>query len=639
MLRSTPSKTWRSAIAAALVALGLVHGQSASAGTWTKLTTQTPAPGGAGTMLLLTDGTVMVQGGGVTARWDKLNPDSNGNYINGTWSSVASMGLQRLYFASHVLPNGKLWVLGGEYSGPQGSQNITNTGEIYDPVANTWTPIPNFPQPQFGDDPSILLGNGKILCGYIFDGRTYLYDIASNSWSQTGTKLRNDRSDEETWILLPDGSVLSYDIFGSQPNMPGHAQKYVPSTGTWVDTGTVPVYMTGNNVGFELGPATLLPDGRLIQIGANELTALYSPATNTWSAGPLLPNGMGSDDAAGVMLPSGHFLFAADFYLFNSPTKLFDYNYLTNTVTDVTVTLPNALSTRLASLPAFVTRFLMLPNGHALFSAGGELWDYDSSPDGLPLNAWKPAVSTVTNASGNTYTLTGKQLTGISQGASYGDDAEMDTNYPIVRLTDSNGLVKYAKTTNWTPSVATGASTTSTNFTLPTGLASGQLNLVVIANGIPSAVFKFTPGSTTPPPAGGIVTYAWNPASRTLTLTGDAKDNYVTATWRGDRLTLTASNETKIQNGAALTTSVSVVTGTGAINVAGDLKDGADSLTLVSMPVNALTIRFGNGNDKCTLSYCTVNSSTADGGANTDTFTSTTSSITSKSNINFEVDN
>jgi hypothetical protein len=35
---------------------------------------------------------------------------------------------------------------------------------------------------------------------------------------------------------------------------------------------------------------------------------------------------------------------------------------------------------------------------------------------------------------GHTYRLTGRQLNGLSQANAYGDDAQMATNYPLVRL-------------------------------------------------------------------------------------------------------------------------------------------------------------------------------------------------------------
>jgi len=81
-----------------------------------------------------------------------------------------------------------------------------------------------------------------------------------------------------------------------------------------------------------------LPDGRVFQIGANGNTALYTPSTNTWAAGPTIPNGKGADDAPGAVLPNGHVLFAADTPLFNAPTEIFDFDPVANTITDVTPT-------------------------------------------------------------------------------------------------------------------------------------------------------------------------------------------------------------------------------------------------------------------------------------------------------------
>jgi hypothetical protein len=95
----------------------------------------------------LTDGTILVQSyNGQT--WMKLTPDATGSYINGTWTTLASAPTARLYFASQVLPDGTFWLAGGEYSGPGLLPNWSNTGEIYDPVANSWssiTPYPNQP--------------------------------------------------------------------------------------------------------------------------------------------------------------------------------------------------------------------------------------------------------------------------------------------------------------------------------------------------------------------------------------------------------------------------------------------------------------------------------------------------------------
>src|SRR5438093_1554528 len=83
----------------------------------------------------------------------------------------------------------------------------------------------DLPESRFGDDPSAMLPDGRVLAGYISGPQTHIYDPVSNSWSAGATKLDGDRSDEETWVLLPDHSILSYNIF----NNPQEAQRYVPA--------------------------------------------------------------------------------------------------------------------------------------------------------------------------------------------------------------------------------------------------------------------------------------------------------------------------------------------------------------------------------------------------------------------------
>src|SRR5205823_5114678 len=102
------------------------------------------APAGVGTMVLLTDGTV-IGSSNANSTWYKLTPDAAGNYVGGTWSTLAGMSTRRLYTGTNVLPDGRVFVLGGEYSGPSLTNNWTNTGEIYNPLTNAWSPVANFP--------------------------------------------------------------------------------------------------------------------------------------------------------------------------------------------------------------------------------------------------------------------------------------------------------------------------------------------------------------------------------------------------------------------------------------------------------------------------------------------------------------
>jgi streptogramin lyase len=455
-------------------------------------------------MLLLPDGTVMMHdndnGFGSPMnrdRWYRLTPDASGSYVNGTWSQLASMSTQRLAFASDVLPDGRVFVLGGEYSGPSGAKTETNTGEIYNPVTNTWSAVANFPQAQFGDGISKVLPNGTVLTGYIFANATYSYNPWTNAWSTAGSKLNVDTSAEETWVKLPDNSILTYDLEDLIGNN-RRAQRYIPSTNTWVATGTVPVELGSNN-GYpqdvpEIGPAFALPDGRAFFIGASGNTAYYTPSTNSWTAGPVIPNGLGADDAPGAELPNGHIFFAADHIspqLYTGPTSIFEFDPSTNTYTNVTPSISGLHLTN----PATLDTMLVVPTGQVLYNGGANtLAVY--TPDGSANAAWKPTITGISANADGSFTLSGTQLNSLSEGASFGDDAQMDSNYPIVQLTDASNHVYYARTYNWSSTgVATGAAPEVTKFKPPAGL--NAVTVRVIANGIASDPFTFNLAAAT----------------------------------------------------------------------------------------------------------------------------------------------
>ena len=109
----------------------------------------------------------------------------------------------------------------------------------------------------------------------------------------------------------------------------------------------------------------------------------------------------------------------------------------------------------------------------------------------------RPVVNGVSYNGAGVFTLRGKQLNGQSAGASYGDDAQMNENYPIIRLQDGSGNVFYCRTTNWSSvGVGGGATPQTVNFTLNANVIPGNYLLTVIGAGIPSmpSVIRISPG-------------------------------------------------------------------------------------------------------------------------------------------------
>ena len=93
--------------------------------------------------LLLTDGTVLVQQY-QSNNWYRLTPDASGSYIGGTLTQVDSLpsNFKPLYYASAVLADGRVIVMGGEYNYGGGGESL---GAIFDPTVNPptgrWTAV------------------------------------------------------------------------------------------------------------------------------------------------------------------------------------------------------------------------------------------------------------------------------------------------------------------------------------------------------------------------------------------------------------------------------------------------------------------------------------------------------------------
>jgi len=510
---------------ATVFACSAIQSHPASAGTWSGFNNAPPA--GFSNCLLLTDGTVMCANGGGSGgnTWYKLTPDSKGSYKNGTWTQLASMVDTRLYYSSQVLPNGNVYVAGGEY----GTGGSDARGEVYNPLTNSWSFTAAMPFTTT-DAESILLPNGNVLQSNS-QSNFAQYNPNNNTWS--GSVGMPD-TNETDWVKLADDSVLEIISYGR------NTARYIPASNSWVNDAALPVDLYG--FGGELGSGHLLPNGKVFWLGATSNTAIYTPTGNSnpgsWVAGPQIPGGNGAVDSSAAMENNGLILCAVGTTTgFGSSTVFYEYNYSTNSFTQV----GGPTGTSDGTAP-FTTSMLDLPDGTVLYQGTG-LYLY--TPSGSPLAAGKPAITGVASNSDGSYTLTGTLLNGISQGAKYGDDKEMNSNYPIVRLTNtSTGNVYYARTYSWSStSVMTGTRSLNTHFKLPSGIPNGTYNLVTVANGNPSSAVSFTVGgSGGVPPSAGVHTLT--PACAT----GSRLDDNAGGTTNGTKIQIWTANGSQPQN-------------------------------------------------------------------------------------------
>jgi hypothetical protein len=519
--------SWRRAGFLSLLLLTLIMLAPASVralGSWQQITNAPPTTY-PGLMLLLPDGSVMVQiNGGV--QWARLTPDKYGHYLNGNWSTYNSMHDSRTFYSSDVLQDGSVFVAGGE-AGSGGS-----TAEIFNPQANggagSWTRI-NPPSSLFNTNPpnsaafldsdSILLSDGTVLVTAVEVGTNHwslLYNPAANSWADALGDALNWQ-DEAVWVKLPDDSILTIDPL---PNASVNTtERYIPSLKKWIaDKETPRGYFSGDT---EIGSAFMMADGRALFFGGNGHTVYYTPTGNTnlgsWKPGPDMPyyngtityfnaasqsfqptnyNGfMVTQDTPSAMLNNGKILCQLSFDGFFAENIFYEYDpSVTNFVParSPTSSTPGAPFFPASQKPAD-TYMLDLPDGTVIYNDSLNFYLY--TPDGSPLPAGRPTIASLAwNPDGSLH-LTGTLFNGISQGVSYNDDAQMDSNYPLVRFTDTGGDVYFGRTYNWSStSVQTGGRIVTTECQLPAqvfnnGLASYSIQ--VVANGNASAPVPF----------------------------------------------------------------------------------------------------------------------------------------------------
>jgi hypothetical protein len=470
--------------------------------------------------LLLTDGTVMMQSFNDAGVFYRLTPDSNGSYVTGTWSRLSSPPAGYAPYASSevVLADGRVLFVGGEYNRnqyvlPFAPSGLTNMSAVYDPVTDHWTMIAPPPGVAYiGDVASVVMPDGSFVFGDKLGRDMWRLDPSSLTWSAVPNAGKSDNFAEEGWTLLPGGTLFTIDV-----GAPPHAEHFDPLTAQWYSDGSTPVGLTSPTDGpggltygpapvqivggitygpgptgtyfppGEVGPALLLPDGRVFATGAAAgasvaHTAIYTPGATsadpgTFTAGPDFGAGDNAGDASAALLPSGHVLIAT------LSGRFYEYDG-----TDLAVT--GALSTNGGNIEYFV---LPLPNGQALVT-GGVTLVYAGAGSANP--AWAPTITVAPTAvtRGSTYGISGTQFNGLSQAAAVGDELNAATNYPLVRITNAaSSHVVYAHTHGHsTMGVATGSTLVSTLFDVPANTETGASSLIVVSNGIASSPASVT---------------------------------------------------------------------------------------------------------------------------------------------------
>ena len=274
------------------------------------------APRYAHTATLLPNGEVLVAGGfGDTsdcqgAPVQAQNTAELYDPDKGSFSMTGNMSIPRGGHTATLLTNGKVLIAGG------GDQGVGCTGsvtaELYDPNTGVFTQTGSMAVARFRHtatllkDGKVLITGGVPLDSSIPTSTAELYDPATGIFTATGGM--STAREEHAATLLDDGTVL---ITGGQSPVMGSsdlqltatAEIYNPSAGTFAPTGSM-------TEARNLHTATLLMDGTVLIAGGgnNSATAeLYDLTPNAFTQTGGMEFGRAGHTATAMSLPDGIF--------------------------------------------------------------------------------------------------------------------------------------------------------------------------------------------------------------------------------------------------------------------------------------------------------------------------------------------
>lgn len=228
---------------------------------------------------------------------------------------AASMGTPRMGQTATLLGNGKVLVTGGIQAMPttptqlEPIRQTVNTTELYDPATDTWTPGPNLLTPRVGHaaivrpDGKVLLAGGiswdtNILLGWVPAVRRScdLYDPVTNT-IVAAPMMANARSlidpvhlGNDRWLFA--GGIAGITIIPWNPGNPtATAEIYNAAANTWTTVGSMAT-ARGNHKAWRLANGNVLlaggANGSVLSPTPLSSTEIFSPATNTFAAGPAM---------------------------------------------------------------------------------------------------------------------------------------------------------------------------------------------------------------------------------------------------------------------------------------------------------------------------------------------------------------
>lgn len=230
----------------------------------------------------------------------------------GTWSTGPNLVNSRTEFASSLLNDGTVLVVGGV-------NGSGSTSEIYNPTTNTWTLTTGNLSIARNALRTIKLNNGNVLaiggctnattqsCSTSASTSIELYNATTQTWSTVSGMVTGRRV--PSLNLLNNGKVL---IVGGKTVSNGEissAEIYDPLSNTSIAIPNAPAGVSSDWTNF--GQGVLLPNGKVLYAGISSSTYIYDPVVNTWSSSGSLSKSYYS--ATPILLKNGKVLLASGY--------------------------------------------------------------------------------------------------------------------------------------------------------------------------------------------------------------------------------------------------------------------------------------------------------------------------------------
>jgi Concanavalin A-like lectin/glucanases superfamily/Domain of unknown function (DUF1929)/IPT/TIG domain/Bacterial Ig domain len=238
----------------------------------------------------MADGRLMIAGG-IVGLTDDLGPQNGTIFdpVTETWSQGALMKVGRYYPTTTTLPDGRILVQGGTTTCVS---CVADIPEIYDPVANFWTPLAQSARMAFQYYPHVfVLPDGRIIVAGEDDRAisTRVLDLNTQTWTTIDPRILDGHSSA---MYQPGKIIKAGTATADNPGLPSAPTTYVldmtQSSPAWQQTASMAFPRSFLNL-------TVLPDGQVLATGGGTTTdpanfavavyeaELWSPISKTWS--------------------------------------------------------------------------------------------------------------------------------------------------------------------------------------------------------------------------------------------------------------------------------------------------------------------------------------------------------------------